>query len=140
MKLGALEKLATDTATPARMTVIDMDTDRPLLGADGKECYIEFLPIDSDAGRRLDRERAVAGRRKIVSGRNRQDDDDPVEQQIETVVTLATGWNFGPDSEQFSKKAAQELFANPEFGWLMRQSWTFVYTAANFIKSSSKGS
>lgn len=138
MKLGALEKIAADVETSARMTVIDPDTQMPLKDADGAECYIEFLSIDSAAGRNLDRARGHAVMRKMRSGRNLADDDeDPLEQQVDTLVALATGWHFG-DADPFSPDVARRLFSDPQYAWLRRQGYIFVYNTANFIKRSSK--
>lgn len=138
-KLGALASVAANVAAPSRMVVMNADTDRPLLDSEKKECFIDFYSVDSEAGRKLDRMRGVALMRKMRSGRNRIDeDDDPIEQQVEMLATLAAGWNFGPDAEPFSKEAATALFSNPEFSWLRKQAAVFVNVEANFIKGSSK--
>jgi hypothetical protein len=146
LKLGALAAVATDVSAPSRMTVIDADTQRPLTAIDGKdegerpilkECYIDFMSIDSEAGRKLDRVRNAAAFRKARSGRNIVDDEDPVDVQVETLTALTTGWYFGPDAEVFTSAAARELFANPEYAWLRKQGYVFVHSEANFIKRSS---
>lgn len=138
-KLGALASVVADVVAPARMVVINADTDRPLLDSEGKQCYIDFYSVDSEQGRTLDRARNKAMMRKMRSGRNRVDDDeDPLDNQVETLATLAAGWNFGPDAEAFSKDAASALFSNPEFSWLRRQAIVFVNAEANFIKGLAK--
>lgn len=139
MKLGVLEAVATQVESAARMTVVDPD-ERVLIDADGKECWIDFLSADSEAGRKVERSRNRAQFARARSGRNTDIDDDPVEVQVEILTALATGWYFGPDADPFSKAAAKALFADPEYAWLRKRSYTFVYSAANFIKRSSKTS
>jgi hypothetical protein len=139
LKLGALASVAADVSKPARMEVINVDTEKPLTDADGQPCWIDFYSADSEAGRKLDRERSAAAVRKFRSGRNRVDDgEDPVDVQVETLSALAAGWYFGPDAEEFSASAARKLFADPAFAWLRKQAYVFVNAEANFIKSSSK--
>ena len=138
LNLGALAALAADSDKPQRMTVIDPDTQKPLKDDDGKECWIEFISVDSEVGRRLERERTGAQLRKMRSGRNRQDDEDFVEQQVEALTALATGWWFG--GSPFSKDAAGELFAHRQYAWLRKQAWGFVNNEANFMMGSSKNS
>ena len=141
LKLGALATVAADVGKPARMTVINIDTEKPLMdgaGEDAKPCYIEFYSIDSERGRKIDRERNLAAVRKMRSGRNRQDDEDPVDLQVETLAALAADWYFGADADAFTPEAARALFADPEYAWLRKQAYVFVYSEANFIKRSSK--
>lgn len=137
LKLGALARAEVDVTTPARMTVIDADTQRALTDTKGKECYIDFLSIDSEAGRKLDRARSAAAFRKMRSGRNQIENEDPVETQVETLAALATGWYFGEDADVFSPDKAKELFATPEYAWLRKQAYVFIHAEANFIKRSS---
>ncbi len=150
-KLGALAGKTLDVTTPARMTLIDVETERPMMAETGEldanqkpviaECYIDFMSPDSEAGRKLDRIRTSAAFRKMRSGRNRiDDDDDPIDLQVETLCALATGWFFGHDADSFSKEAAATLFGDPEFAWLRKKAYTFVYAEINFIKRSSKSS
>lgn len=138
LKLGALTSAATDVTAPARMVVIDADTQRPLTDAKGNECYIDFLSIDSEVGRALDRARSQAAFRKMRSGRNTTENEDPVETQVETLTALAKDWFFGEDADKFSPEAAKELFSTPEYAWLRKQAYVFVHAEANFIKRSSK--
>lgn len=141
MKLGALEKVAADTEAATRMIVVDPDSRQVLKCADGKECYIDFLSVDSETGRRLERQRTTAQLAKLRSGRNRraeEEDADMIKLQAETCAALATGWYFGDDADPFSKDAALDLFSNPKYAWLRRDSFVYVNETANFIKSSSK--
>lgn len=139
IKLGALAGVGADVDAPARMVVIHPDSQKVLLDSSGAECFIEFLSPDSEVGRKLDRARGVAAMRRARSGRNRVDDDeDPVDIQIDTLTALATAWNFGPDADAFSADAARSLFSDPAFAWLRKQAYVFVYAEANFIKRSSK--
>lgn len=140
LKLGALAGAQVDVAHPARMTVIDINTQKPLIDDAGKECWIDFMSPDSEVGRKLDRIRNSAAFRRARSGRNNEDAEDPVDVQVETLSSLATGWYFGEDAEEFSKKTAAALFADPEYAWLRKASYVWVYAEVNFIKRSSTSS
>lgn len=137
MKLGTLSALATDVQSAARMTVVDHN-EVTLKDADGNECYIEFVSADSEDGRKIERARNAAQLTRLRNGRSI--DDDPVETQVELLTALARGWSFGPDADPFTKDAARSLFADPEYAWLRKRAYTFVYSAANFTKSASKPS
>lgn len=137
MKLGAISALAADTSGAQRMTVINLETQLPLKAGD-KECYVELLSVDSEVGRKLDRDKSLANVRKLRSGRNLVDEDaDPIKQQVDDLAALTVGWYFGEDAEAFSPEAARTLYGDPAYAWLRRQVFVFVNDTANFMKSSS---
>jgi hypothetical protein len=145
--MGKFDALAADVVKPSRMSIIYPGTEAPLkikegLPDFGKEAYLDLLAIDSDPGRKIDRERTTATIRKLRSGRNRQDDEDVVEEQVEKLVALTVGWYLvdpegSPIEVEFSKDNARELYSSPAMGWLRRQAWVYVVNEANFIKGSS---
>jgi hypothetical protein len=136
---GVLSQLAADASRPSRMTVINPDTEQALRDGNGEECWIEFLSIDSEAGRKIERLRQGTLLRRMRSGRTRLEDEDPIEYQADMLTALCTGWNLGSEA-RFSSGAARDLFSSPEFGWLRRQCWVYVGSEANFIRRSSRTS
>lgn len=148
-ELDALEALAVNVTTPARMPIIWPGEIDPIVDADGKEAYLEFLPWDCDANRALDRKNHVNGVRKGFRQRSQAElreeaeKEDPVEDQVERLVVLISGWYLvGPNKEPikvpFSKENARTLFANPKFAWLRRRGFSFVVNEKNFMRNSSK--
>jgi hypothetical protein len=157
---GALSALAVDLRSTSRMPIILPGDVDPLTdntgGADekgnllpGKEAYIEFLPWDSEENRALDRKKHVEGVRKGFRQRSAADlrkeaeDEDPVEEQVERLVTLATGWHLvGPDraviNVPFTKENARKLFSDAGFGWLRRRAYSYVVNERNFMPASPK--
>lgn len=138
MNLGALKTLAVNVNHAARMTVIDVATQMPLKDQNGNDCYIEFLSVDSEIGRKIELDRSRAQVRKMRANKNI--DDDPIEVQVEMLTALATGWSFGDGADPFTKEGARALFSDQEYAWLRKQAYVFVYTEANFFKTSSKPS
>jgi hypothetical protein len=145
-------KLGVTTDKPSRMTIIAPGEVDPLIDKDGNEAYIDFLPWDSEAGRKFDqdqqREQVRKGFRQRSRAEQRADLEsiDQIKAQAERLAALTTGWyllDFDgqplPDMD-FSKATALELFSAPELGWLHRQAWVFVGNERNFMKGSSKTS
>ena len=145
-------ELGVVTDKPSRMTIIAPGEVDPLIDEKGNEAYIDFLPWDSEAGRRFDQEQQRELVRKNFKQRSRTEQRADLENadntrlQAERLAALATGWyllDFDgkplPDME-FSKATALELFSAPALGWLHRQSWVFVGNERNFMRRSSKTS
>lgn len=137
--------LAANVSDSFNMPIISPLTEGVLKDHEDKQAYISLLSADSDAGRKVDRAQSTQAVRKLRSGRNLQDDEDLTEGQIEKLVALTTGWYLvdldgNPLEVEFSPQNARELWNDPAMGWLRRQAWVFVNTAANFIKSSPRAS
>lgn len=146
---AALEALAVDVSSPVRMPLILPNEVDPIADEDGTQGYLEFLPLDSDESRKLDRRNHVETvkkgfrQRSMADMRKEAEAEDPVEQQVDRLVALITGWHLvGPDRKQitlpFSKENARKLFENPKFGWLRRRAYGWVLNEANFMKSSPR--
>lgn len=148
-ELDALDALAVNVSEPSRMSIIWPGEIDPIVDAEGKEAYLEFLPWDSDANRAFDRQNHVNGVRKGFRQRSQAElrkeaeEEDPVEDQVERLVVLVCGWylvgpNKQPINVSFSKDNARKLFSNPKFAWLRRRSFAYVVNEKNFMKGSSK--
>lgn len=138
-------------AKPSRMSIILPGEVDPLLDVDGNEAYIDFLPWDSEPGRRLDqeqqRELAKKGFRQRSRAEMRADAEniDLIKDQAERLAALATGWHLVDVDRSvidvpFSGANALELFMEPTLGWLRRQAWIYVSSEQNFMLRSSKNS
>ncbi len=145
-KFGSLE---VDTASKSKMPIILPGEIDPVQDMNGQDGYIEFLPWDSEPGRKIDRQRNADNVRKGFRQRSRAElraeaeNEDQIDLQAERLAALATGWHLvGPDHQvidvEFSAANALELFKSPETAWLRRQAWVYVANEANFMKSSSK--
>ena len=150
--MSKFSELGVVTDKPSRMTIIAPGEVDPLIDENGTEAYIDFLPWDSEAGRKFEQDQQRENVRKGFRQRSRAElraDMENVDQtrlQAERLAALATGWyllDFDgkplPDMD-FSKATALELFSAPALGWLHRQSWVFVGNERNFMPRSSKTS
>jgi len=150
--MSKFSELGVVTDKPSRMTIIAPGEVDPLIDEKGTEAYIDFLPWDSEAGRRFEQDQQRELVRKNFKQRSRAEQRADVENldqtrvQAEKLAALATGWYLldfdGKPLEDmdFSKATALELFSAPALGWLHRQSWVFVSNERNFMKRSSKTS
>lgn len=144
-------KMGVVTDAAAKMPIIYPGEIDPVVDAQGREGFVEFLPWDSEPGRALDRKKNVDQVRKGFRSRSRAElraeaeKEDPIEDQVERLVALATSWHLLEQDGTaidvpFSKENARELFSAPEMGWLRRQAFAYVANEANFMKTSSKSS
>jgi hypothetical protein len=151
MMNGKFGKLGVATDKPSRMQIVLPGEIDPLVDEDGAEAYIEFLPWDSEPGRKFDQEQQREQVRKGFRQRSRADlraeaeSVDLIKDQAERLVALATGWHLvdidrKPIDTPFSRANALDLFMAPELGWLRRQAWTYVGNETNFMQRSSKTS
>ena len=149
--MGKFGNLGVVTDKPSRMTIVLPGELDSLVDEDGNEAYIEFLPWDSEPGRKFDqaqqREQVRKGfrQRSRAELRNEAENIDLVKDQAERLAALATGWHLvdldrKPIDLKFSKADALDLFTSPELGWLRRQAWTYVGNETNFMPGSSKNS
>lgn len=145
------DALGVDVDVPVKMPIIYPGEVDPIVDEEKREGYIEFLPWDSEIGRKLDRKDFKDVVRRGFRQKSRAEllkdaeADDPVEKQVERLAGLATSWHLvGPDGKAieipFSKENAEKLFASPKMGWLRRQAWVWINNEANFMKSPSKSS
>lgn len=144
-------KIGVDTKSTSRMEIILPGEIDPIADKNGKVAYIEFLPWDSEPGRKFDREQQTDVVRKGFRSRSRAELRDEAEKadqvldQAKRLSVLAVGWYLlDPAGNEidvpFSVDAARELFTEPETAWLRRQAWVYVSNEANFMKSSAKSS
>jgi hypothetical protein len=149
--MGKFGNLGVATDKPSRMPIILPGEIDPMIDEDGIEAYIEFLPWDSEPGRKFDqaqqRELVRKGfrQRSRAEMRNEAENTDIIKDQAERLVALATGWHLvdvdrKPIDTPFSKANALELFMSPELGWLRRQAWTYIGNETNFMQGSSRNS
>src|SRR4029077_12927424 len=149
--MGKFGNLGVTVDRPQRMPIEPPGASEPLVDEDGNEAYIEFLPWDSEPGRKFDqaqqREQVRKGfrQRSRAELRNDAENIDLVKDQAERLAALATGWHLVDTDRKaldtpFSKANALELFMAPELGWLRRQAWTYVGNETNFMHSSSTNS
>ena len=151
--------MAVDVAASSRMPIVYPGEIDPITddsgGVDengnprpGKEGYIEFLPWDSDEGRKLDRAlhtdvvRKGFRQKSAAELRAEAENADPAEDQVRRLVALCTGWHLvGPDRKvldvPFSKANAETLFSSPQMAWLRRRAFAYVANERNFMKVSS---
>jgi hypothetical protein len=148
---GKFGNLGVATDKPSRMPIVLPGEIDPLTDDDGNESYIEFLPWDSEPGRKFDqaqqREQVRKGfrQRSRAELRTEAESIDLVKDQAERLAELATGWHLVDIDRKaidtpFSKANALELFMSPELGWLRRQAWTYIGNESNFMNSSSGNS
>ena len=149
--MGKFGNLGVTIDRPQRMPIELPGASEPLVDEEGNEAYIEFLPWDSEPGRKFDqaqqREQVKKGFRQRSRADLRADAEniDLIKDQAERLSALATGWHLvdidrKPIDTPFSKANALELFTSPELGWLRRQAWTYVGNETNFMPSSSRNS
>lgn len=144
-KFGNLS-IATDKTS--RMSIFLPNEIEPLLDQDGNEAYIDFLPWDSEPGRRFEQEQNRAVVSKSLRQRGRAELADSVnviKDQAERLAVLATGWHLVDHDRSvidlpFSRANVLELFTEPGMAWLRRQAWIFVSNEQNFMPRSSKSS
>src|SRR4029077_870505 len=129
MMNGKFGKLGVATDKPSRMQIVLPGELDPLVDEDGAEAYIEFLPGDSEPGRKFDQEQQREQVRKGFRQRSRADlraeaeNTDLIKDQADRLAVLATGWHLvdidrQPIDTPFSKADALELFMSPALGWL----------------------
>jgi hypothetical protein len=143
--------LGVDPASTSRMEIILPGEIDPVTDTSGAVAYIEFLPWDSEPGRKFDRKQSQEAVRKGFRQRSRAElrdeaeNQDQVADQAERLSVLAVGWHLVDPARKvidvpFSSENARELFSSPETAWLRRQAWVYVANEANFMKGSSKAS
>lgn len=143
--------LEVDTTSASRMPLVMPGEVDPIVDEDGNEGFLEFLPWDSDEGRKLDRELHRANVRKgfrqksAVELRKEAEEEDPIEEQVRRLVLLVTDWHLvGPDRKvipvPFSKENAKALFTSQRTAWMRRRAYAYVMNERNFMKHSSKSS
>jgi hypothetical protein len=148
---GKFGALGVETGKPSRMSIVLPGDIEPLKDEQGREAYIDFLPWDSEPGRKFDqeqqRDQVRKGFRQRSQAEQRADleNADIIKAQADRLAVLATGWHLvDPDGNAidvpFSKSNALELFMTPELGWLRRNAWTYIGSERNFMKRSSKAS
>jgi hypothetical protein len=141
--------LGVDPASTSRMEIILPGETDPLTDVNGAPAYIDFLPWDSEPGRKFERAQQIATVRKGFRARTRAElradaeTTDVIAEQAERLAVLAVGWHLvGADRKvidvPFSSADARELFSAPETAWIRRQAWVWVSNEANFMRSSSK--
>jgi hypothetical protein len=149
MMNGKFGKLGVATDKPSRMQIVLPGEIDPLVDEDGHEAYLEFLPWDSEPGRKFDQEQQRETMRKGFRQRSRADlraeaeSVDLIKDQADRLAVLATGWHLvdidrKPIDTPFSKADALELFMSPELSWLRRQAWLYVSNETNFMQRSSR--
>jgi hypothetical protein len=151
MMNGKFGHLGVATDKPSRMPIVLPGEIDPLVDEHGNEAYLEFLPWDSEPGRKFDQEQqrdlVRKGFRQRSKAEQRADleNADQIKEQAERLAVLATGWHL-VDLDRtaietpFTKANALELFTTPELGWLRRQAWTYVGNETNFMQRSSRNS
>jgi hypothetical protein len=151
MMNGKFGNLGVEIDKPSRMPIVLPGEIDALVDENGAEAYIEFLPWDSEPGRKFDQEQQREQVRKGFRQRSRADlraeaeNVDLIKDQADRLVVLATGWHLvdtdrAPIDTPFSKANALELFMAPKLGWLRRQAWLYVSNETNFMQRSSKNS
>ena len=124
---GKFGHLGVATDKPSRMPIILPGEIDPLVDEDGNEAYIDFLPWDSEPGRKFDQEQQRELVRKGFRQRSRAElradaeNIDQIKDQAERLAVLATGWHLvdldrKPIDTPFSKANALELFTAPDAG------------------------
>lgn len=145
LNFGLLE---VDVSATSKMPLVLPGEVDPVVDEQGQEGYLEFLPWDSEEGRKVERDMQRTNVRKgfrlksAAELRREAEDEDPVDDQVKRIVALITGWHLvGPDKKvidvAFSKDNAVELFSSPKMAWLRRRAFTYINNERNFMKSGS---
>lgn len=135
--------LAANVTAPSRMTIIYPVTGKPIVDENGKQAYIDLMSQDSAAGRQLAKDRAAEQVKRLSRSGLGGEIDDVVDEQVETLAALTTGWYLvdpitqepldivfaGPDS-------AREVFSSPEVQWIRRAAYLHVLNTGNFMQAS----
>lgn len=143
-KFGSLSASAD---VPFRVVLIDPKTDEPLKDTSGAEAFVNIISVQSEIGRKFDRERQKVITRRAMRNRN-QDliDDDQFEINIAKLARLTTSWHLvdpvskEPLDVQYSYDAAVEFYKLPLAHSFFVQAWVAANEPANFMQSSSKNS
>ena len=148
---GKFGSLSIDVVTPSRM-FIELPDGSMIKDNQGREAYIDFLPLDSEPGRKYDQEQNREFVRKGFRQRSKAEQRaeieslDTIKIESDKLTALVTGWHLVDidgtvlTEPAFSKDNAHAMFMDPGMGWLRRQCWTFVSSERNFMKGSSKTS
>lgn len=141
--------LGVEIDKPARMFIKPNEIDT-LFDTEGNPAYIDFLPVNSEPGRKLDQKQQREQVRKLWQ-RNREaqrtelENADTIKDQAERLAALATGWHLvdydgSVIDFKFSHANALELFSDQSMDWLRRRAWVWLNDETNFMPRSSKNS
>ncbi|MFL9823435.1 hypothetical protein [Rhodoplanes sp. SY1] len=135
--------LAANVTIPCRMTIRHPATGQPIVDAAGRQAHVDLLSQDSGPGRQLFKDRTAAEIDRLARGEKTAAGPDPIDDQVETLAVLTTGWHLvdpvtrEPIDYAFDGPAsARALFAAPELAWLRRQAWSHVVDERNFMPAS----
>lgn len=139
---SAFAKFARPVDVPARCIIKDTNGDA-ITDADGKEAFIDLLPLNSSVARRLDEQMADKrlAQRKIKPLTSKEIAD----AQIGKIAALTKAWHLVlPDGTvmdvECNEANARDLYAEPSFDWIRQQVEEFLFDRSNFFQNLPGGS
>lgn len=136
--------LAANVSQAFKVELIDPVSDAVIKDKGGKVSFIEVYSIDSEAGRKFDKDqRAIVARKSMRSRNGIVEPTDQLELNVAKCAALTKSWHLvDPANGEVidvpcNAENAAELYSAAGTSWLFVQAWVGANETANFIKRSS---